>query len=127
MKPFFSIIVPCCDVEPYVRECLGSVQKQPFADWELLAVVETSKDRTETAVREIAAGDPRVKVFAQPRSGSPAAPRNTALDHARGEYVIFLDGDDTLAEGSLQTLTTGSPPVPAPTSTPARSSCATRR
>ena len=85
MKPFYSIIVPCCDVEPYVRECLGSVQKQPFADWELLAVVETSKDGTERAVREIAAGDPRITVFAQPRSGSPAAPRNTALDHARGE------------------------------------------
>ncbi len=36
MKPFFSIIVPCCDVEPYLRESLDSVLKQPFADWECI-------------------------------------------------------------------------------------------
>ncbi len=104
VRPFFSIIVPCCDVEPYVRECLRSVLEQPFQDLELIAVVEASKDGTEEAVREIATKNPRITVFAQPRSGSPATPRNTALDHARGEYVIFLDGDDTLVKDSLQTL-----------------------
>lgn len=104
MKPFFSIVVPCCDVEPYVRECLGSVLDQPFKALECLVVVETSNDATEAAVRGIAAKDERVKVFTQPRSGSPAAPRNTALDHAEGEYVVFLDGDDVIAEGSLQRL-----------------------
>ena len=104
MKPFFSIIVPCCDVETYIRECLDSVLGQPFADWELVAVVETSKDRTEEIVREYAAKDSRISVFTQPRSGSPAAPRNTALEHATGEYVIFLDSDDRIAEGSLLRL-----------------------
>ena len=104
MKPFFSIIIPCCDVEPYVRECLDSVLKQPFADWECIAVVETSKDKTEEIVREYAAKDSRISVFTQPRSGSPAAPRNTALEHATGEYVIFLDSDDMIAEGALQRL-----------------------
>ena len=86
------------------RECLDSVLGQPFADWELVAVVETSKDRTEEIVREYAAKDSRISVFTQPRSGSPAAPRNTALEHATGEYVIFLDSDDRIAEGSLQRL-----------------------
>ena len=43
-------------------------------------------------------------MFTQPRSGSPAAPRNTALEHATGEYVIFLDSDDRIAEGSLLRL-----------------------
>ncbi len=104
MKPFFSILVPCCDVETYIRECLDSVLGQPFADWELVAVVETSKDRTEEIVREYAAKDSRISVFTQPRSGSPAAPRNTALEHATGEYVIFLDSDDRIAEGSLLRL-----------------------
>ncbi len=104
MKPFFSIIVPCCDVEPYVRACFDSVLSQPFGDWELVAVVETSKDRTKEIVREYAAKDSRISVFTQPRSGSPAAPRNTALEHATGEYVIFLDSDDRIAEGSLLRL-----------------------
>ena len=104
MISFFSIIVPCCDVEPYVRECLDSVLNQPFADWECLIGVETSKDKTEEIVREYAAKDSRFKVFTGPRSGSCSASRNTGIDMATGEYVIFLDGDDTIVEGSLQRL-----------------------
>lgn len=103
-RPFFSIIVPCCDVEHYVRECLDSILNQPFSDWECLLGVETSKDRTEEIVREYAAKDSRFKVFTGPRSGSCSASRNTGIDMATGEYVIFLDGDDTIEEGSLQRL-----------------------
>ena len=73
-SPFFSIIVPCCDVEPYVRECLESVLKQPFTDWECLIGVETSKDNTEAIVREYAAHDSRFKIFTGPRSGSCSVP-----------------------------------------------------
>ena len=104
MTPFFSIIVPCCDVEPYVCECLDSMLNQPFTDWECLIGVETSKDKTEEIVREYAAKDARFKVFTGPRSGSCSASRNTGIDMATGEYVIFLDGDDTIVEGSLQRL-----------------------
>ena len=70
-------------------------------------MVEESKDATERIVREYAARDSRFSVFTQPRSGSPAAPRNTALRHAKGEYVIFLDGDDSIAEGALTRLRDG--------------------
>ncbi len=104
MSPFFSIVVACCGVEPYVRECLDSVLNQPFADWECLIGVETSKDKTEEIVREYASRDARFKVFTGPRTGSCSASRNTGVDMATGEYVIFLDGDDTIAEGSLQRL-----------------------
>ena len=101
MKPFFTIIIPCCDIEPYVRECLESIIRQHFTSWECLAVVETSRDRTEAVVREIAAKDSRIQVFTQPRSGSAAMPRNTGLDHAQGEYVFFIDGDDWLEGDAL--------------------------
>ena len=104
MKPFFSIIIPCCGVEPYVRECLDSLLNQQFGDWEALIGVETSKDRTEEIVREYAAKDSRFKVFTGPRSGSCSVSRNTGTDLAQGEYVIFLDGDDTITDGSLQRL-----------------------
>jgi glycosyltransferase involved in cell wall biosynthesis len=104
MKPFFSIIIPCCDVEPYVRECLDSVLKQDFQSWECLVGVETSKDRTEEVVRGYAARDGRIKVFTGERSGSCSASRNTGTDMATGEYVVFLDGDDTIAEGSLKRI-----------------------
>lgn len=104
MKPFFSIIVPCCDVAQYLRECLDSVVKQPFSDWECLLGVEQSKDNTEEIAREYAAKDPRFKVFTGPRTGSCSASRNTGIDMATGEYIIFLDGDDTITDGSLQRL-----------------------
>ena len=101
MKPFFSIIIPCCDVEPYVRECLDSVTKQSFPDWECLIGIEPSKDKTEEVIGELTRGDERFRIFHGPRSGSCSASRNTGIDMARGEYVIFLDGDDSIAEESL--------------------------
>ena len=102
--PFFSIIVPCCDVEPYVRECLMSVINQSFKDWECIIGIETCKDRTEDVIHKIIDDDDRFKVFTGPRSGSCSASRNTGIDMAQGKYVIFLDGDDTIVDGSLQRL-----------------------
>ena len=81
-----------------------SVLNQPFKDWECIIGIETCKDRTEEIVREMTANDERFRIFTGPRSGSCSASRNTGIDMAVGEYVIFLDGDDTIAEGSLQRL-----------------------
>lgn len=103
-KPFFSIIIPCCDVEPYVEECLQSVLDQPFRDWECLIGIETSKDKTEEVIRKKTEGDARFRIFTGERSGSCSASRNVGTDNAQGEYVIFLDGDDTIAEGCLERL-----------------------
>ena len=104
MKPFFSFVVPCCDVEPYIEECLLSILNQSFQDWECILGIETSKDRTEEIIREKTAGDPRFKIFTSPRTGSCSASRNTGIDMAQGEYIIFLDGDDTIADGCLKRL-----------------------
>lgn len=102
--PKFSVIVPCCDVERWVGDCLASVRGQDFADFECIVVVETSRDGTESAVAAAIAGDGRFSMVSEPRSGSPATPRNTGLARARGEYVVFLDGDDELKPGALSSL-----------------------
>ena len=104
MTPFFSFIIPCCDVEPYVEECIQSILNQSFQEWECLITIETSKDKTEEIVREITAGDPRFRIFTGPRTGSCSESRNIGIDNAVGEYLIFLDGDDTIAEGCLARL-----------------------
>ena len=104
MKPFFTFAVPCCDVEPYIEECLQSILNQSFQDWECILGLETSKDRTEEIIREKTAGDPRFRIFTSPRTGSCSASRNTGIDMAQGEYIIFLDGDDTIADGCLKRL-----------------------
>lgn len=104
MSPFFSIIIPCCNVEPYVKECFQSILNQSFQDWECFAVVETSRDNTERLVRDFAEKDDRIRFFVRPRSGSASIARNTGLDHAHGKYVIFVDGDDYILENSLEKL-----------------------
>jgi glycosyltransferase involved in cell wall biosynthesis len=81
-----------------------SVINQPFKNWECLIGIETCKDRTEEIIHEIIDGDDRFKIFTGPRSGSCSASRNTGIDMAQGEYVIFLDGDDSISEGALQRL-----------------------
>lgn len=104
MTPFFSLIIPCCDVEPYVEGCLRSILSQSFQEWECLITIETCKDKTEEVVRRMTAGDPRFRIFTGPRTGSCSESRNIGTDNARGEYVIFLDGDDTITEECLAGL-----------------------
>jgi len=103
-EPFFSIITPCCDVAPFLRASLDSIRNQDFTDWECILGVETSKDDSLEIAREYEKADPRFRVFTGERSGSCSATRNTGLDMARGKYVMFVDGDDTIAEGSLKRI-----------------------
>lgn len=93
MKPFFSIIVPVYNVAPYLRECLDSVLAQTFTDWECLCVDDGSTDESGAILDEYAQKDPRFRVFHQANAGVSAA-RNLALDNVRGEWFLFLDGDD---------------------------------
>lgn len=104
MKPFFSIIVPCCNVSAYIPELLRSLAQQRFRDFEVILVVETSEDDTLELCQATAAHDPAIHVYQQEKSGSPASPRNTGLAHASGRYIVFLDGDDLLASDTLETL-----------------------
>lgn len=102
--PFFSVVVPCCDVADYLDECLASLLSQPFADWECLLYVEESRDATLEIARRHAEEDPRVRVSIGPRTGSCSVPRNRGIEEARGKYIVFLDGDDSLAPGALARL-----------------------
>lgn len=103
-SPLFSIVVPCCNVARYLGALAASLRAQSCADWEAVLSVETSTDGTQTACEALAASDARFRVVVGPRSGSPATPRNRGLDIAKGRYVVWLDGDDWLAEEALAQL-----------------------
>ena len=102
--PFFSIVVPCCNVAEYLPNCMESLLDQKYGDWECLLYVEESRDGTLGIAKKHAMGDPRFRVFEGPRTGSCSVPRNRCVEEAHGEYVVFLDGDDALVPGSLQRL-----------------------
>ena len=105
MKPMFSIVIPCYNVAPYVRACLDSVAAQTCADgWEAICVDDGATDGTGAILDEYAAKDARFKVIHQPNAGVSAA-RNAGLEAATGEWIWFIDSDDTIAPFALAFLT----------------------
>ena len=88
-----SIIVPVYHVEAYLERCLASLCAQTHTRLEILAVLDGGTAQEAEIAREVARRDARVRVIAQENRGLSAA-RNAGLDAARGEWVMFVDGDD---------------------------------
>ncbi|MFG2622267.1 CDP-glycerol glycerophosphotransferase family protein [Streptomyces sp. NPDC048507] len=114
--PRFSVIVPAYKVQAYLQESLDSVLSQSYQDLELIAVDDASPDACGSIIDEYAARDPRVTAVHLAHNLGLGPARNAGLARAGGDYVVFLDGDDTLAPGALQAITdrlkaTGSPDV----------------
>ncbi|MBP5876147.1 bifunctional glycosyltransferase/CDP-glycerol:glycerophosphate glycerophosphotransferase [Streptomyces scabiei] len=115
--PRFSVIVPAYKVQAYLQECLDSVLSQSFTDLELIVVDDASPDNCGAIADEAAARDPRVRSTVRLRENAgPGAARNKGMEYARGDYLLFLDGDDTFTPGALQAIAdrvkeTGEPDV----------------
>ena len=99
----FSIIIPVYNVEPYLRECLDSVLHQTHGDWEAVCVNDGSTDGSLSILEDYAMRDNRFKVINQPNGGLSSA-RNTGLDNAIGDYILFLDSDDWLEQNALEII-----------------------
>lgn len=99
----FSIIIPVYNSEKFLDECLHSILSQPFADYEVICADDGSTDGSLQMIDQYVASDSRVLKLSLNHGGAAAA-RNSALDIAHGEYVLFVDADDSLAEGALQIL-----------------------
>lgn len=91
-----SVIVPVYNVAPYLRECLDSLVAQTFAGWEAICVDDGSTDGSGAILDEYAARDSRFRVVHQQNRGVSAA-RNLAIEIAQGEWIGFLDADDSVA------------------------------
>ncbi|MFC9849426.1 CDP-glycerol glycerophosphotransferase family protein [Streptomyces sp. NPDC060223] len=102
--PRFSVIVPAYKVQAYLSECLESVLGQSCPDLELIAVDDCSPDACGALIDEFAARDTRVRPVHLPESVGRGRARNAGLKHASGDYLIFVDGDDTLTPDALRTI-----------------------
>ncbi len=103
MNPVISVIMPCYNAAAHLPESVGSVLAQTFASWELIAIDDGSSDGTLAWLQ--AQADSRIWVCPQENRGVSAA-RNAGLAHARGDYVAFLDADDTWAPNFLEKMQT---------------------
>ena len=91
--PRLSIIVPIYNVESYVGQCLESIRKQTFQDWECLLFSDGSKDGSINIMRSFAAEDDRFKIIEKQNEGYGTT-CNRGIDMARGEWISIVEPDD---------------------------------
>ncbi len=95
MSPLVSIIVPVYNTEMYLGECLESLLNQSYQNLEIICVNDGSPDNSREILDEYARRDARIIVLNQENAG-PSAARNAGLDVAQGDYIMFVDSDDTI-------------------------------
>lgn len=100
-----SIIVPVYKVEQYLPKCVDSILAQTYTNFELLLVDDGSPDNCGKICDEYAEKDTRIRVIHK-KNGGPSSARNQGIDCAIGEYVVFVDSDDTIMETYLENLYT---------------------
>lgn len=100
-----SIIVPVYNVEQYIRPCVESIFRQELddADFEVILVNDGTPDNSFGVIRDIINSHSNIRVVEQDNQGLSAA-RNTGMDEAIGDYLLFLDSDDLLVDNSIRFL-----------------------
>jgi glycosyltransferase involved in cell wall biosynthesis len=101
--PFISIIIPVFNMAGEVRRCLHSVIGQMTDEMEVLVVDDGSTDDTYKVVREYSENDPRIHIIRHQNAGVSSA-RNAGIDISRGDYLLFIDADDDIEDGYLQSI-----------------------
>jgi glycosyltransferase involved in cell wall biosynthesis len=103
-KPLISVIMPCFNAAPYVEQAIQSVLQQTCADTEVIVIDDGSSDASPEVIAGLIEMHPgRIHLFQQDHLG-PYPARNLGLQHAKGDYVSFLDADDWWKEDCLEKL-----------------------
>ncbi len=103
VNELISIIVPVYNVENYLKKCLDSIQNQEYANFEAILIDDGSTDESLKICNEYAQRDKRFIVISQKNNGVSSA-RNKGLSVAKGDYISFIDSDDTVHPSYLQVL-----------------------
>ena len=103
MKPELSIIVPVYNTARYLTQCIDSITKQTFKNWELILVDDGSEDGSSELCDEWCQKDARIKVIHKQNTGQ-ADSRNQALKICQGAYIGFVDSDDWIDENMYEIL-----------------------
>ncbi|MBO5200243.1 MAG: glycosyltransferase [Clostridia bacterium] len=100
----FSVIVPVYNVERYLAKCLDSILTQSYDDYEIIVVNDGSPDNSQAIIDEYAAKYPeKIKAFKKENGGLSDA-RNFGIERASGDYLLFVDSDDYMAQNALKDI-----------------------
>lgn len=106
-KAKFSLIIPMKNAEKYIGNCLDSIRSQDYDNIEIIIVNDNSSDSSKKQVQEYQRNHPEMKIKllnTVENHRGPGGARNIGLDNAQGAYVLFLDSDDKLNEGALNSI-----------------------
>lgn len=104
MNPKISIIIPAYNREKVILKTLEAILSQSFVDWECLVVDDHSKDATRDSIMQFVAKDSRFVFLENERAKGACGARNTGLQHAKGDFVLFFDSDDRMHKELLASL-----------------------
>ncbi len=90
-----SAIVPVYNTEKQVGRCIDSIRAQTYPEWELILVDDGSTDGSLAVLKEYEKKDSRITIIHQDNAG-PGLARNTGIEHASGDYIVFVDSDDVI-------------------------------
>lgn len=93
-----SVIIPAYNAKDYIKDCLNSILNQTYNNIEIIVVDDCSTDNTVEIVKSI---DSNIKLFSTPKNSRQGAARNIGIDHATGDYILFVDSDDTLSNNQI--------------------------
>lgn len=96
-----SVIIPVYNVENYIEECIVSILKQSYTEFELILVDDGSTDRSGYICDAFAKEDARIRVIHK-KNGGVSSARNTGIDNAKYEYIMFIDSDDYIERDYLR-------------------------
>lgn len=106
MQNKVSIIVPVYKVEKYLNNCIRSIVEQTYSNLEVILIDDGSPDGCPQICNEWRQKDTRIKVIHQENLGVSAA-RNRAIECISGEYILFVDSDDWIANNMVEVLVHG--------------------
>lgn len=98
-----SVVVPVYNAADLLPRAVGSILMQEFTDFEVILVNDGSTDDSARVCDELAENDMRVRVIHKENGGVSSA-RNAGLEAARGEYVMFVDADDAIRDGTFDMM-----------------------
>ncbi len=98
-----SVLVPCCNVEKYVKECLDSIKAQTYTNIEVICIDDGSTDSTGAIIDEYVAADPRFQVIHKPNTGYGDS-MNVGLERCTGDYVGIVESDDWIEPNMYEVL-----------------------
>lgn len=103
MNDLISIIIPIYKVEAYLQNCLDSIQKQTYSNFEVLLINDGSPDHPEEICQNFVRLDNRYKYFYKENGGVSTA-RNLGIDNSKGDHIVFVDADDSIDPNFLQSF-----------------------